>query len=44
VGVDFNPFSNRSLKVTDYFWGAQKTPFVATNEGVLRAMKKLRAL
>jgi hypothetical protein len=42
VGVNFNPFSNRSLKAAVCFWGAQKNPsFVATNEGVLRAMKKL---
>jgi hypothetical protein len=45
VGVNFNHFSNISLKAAVCFWGAQKNPsFVATNEGVLRVMKKLGAL
>jgi hypothetical protein len=52
VEVNFNPFSNRSLKAAVCFWGSgphnlkdPKNPsFVATNEGVLRAMKKLGAL
>jgi hypothetical protein len=41
VGLDFNPFSNRSFTATDGS-GEPKTPsFVATNERVLRVMKKL---
>jgi hypothetical protein len=52
VGVDFNTFSNRSFKAADCS-GSQKNPsfgsprnpsFVAINERVLKAMKKLGAL
>jgi hypothetical protein len=40
MGVHFNLLSNRSLKVLG---SLKNSSFVATNEGVLRAMKKLGA-
>jgi hypothetical protein len=44
VGVDFNYFSNRSPLKQQIVSGSPKNPsFVAINEGVLRAMKKLGA-
>jgi hypothetical protein len=43
--IDFNPFSNRSFKAADCFFGSPKySSFVATNEEILRAMKKLGTL
>jgi hypothetical protein len=41
VKVDFNPFSNRSLKAADCFWGVKKTLICSYKLGSFKGYEKV---